>query len=336
MPFPNPYGALARRRRRWYEARPEERRHLERPVVSVGALSVGGSGKTPVAADVAGVLASLGEQPAVLSRGYGRERKIEGAVVVSERGALRSEIDVAGDEPFMLARRLRDTSVVVAEDRFLAGRLAETQLGATVHVLDDGFQHLTLYRDVDLLVIGLDDLADTRTLPLGRLREPVDAAERADALIVEGNVVEPGRDFGRSVGVLDIFEFSRKLDTPRHAETSEVAQLDPGARMLAVAGIAKPHAFVEGLTSAGYDVVDSMSFGDHHVYSPRDVRRIGERLRAAGADHVVTTEKDLVRLLPHAPFVYPVLWVPLHVSVEPADRFRVWLSDRLAGVRGRR
>ena len=330
MPFPNPYGVLARQRRRWYESRPEARRRLEKPVVSVGALSVGGSGKTPVAAEVAKVLAALGEHPSVLSRGYGRTRRVDGAVVVSDRGRLQAGIEVAGDEPFMLARRLTSASVVVAEDRYLAGRLAETQLGVTVHVLDDGFQHFTLSRDVDLLVIGPEDLADPRTLPFGRLREPVDAARRADALVVEG---DDGSAVATRLGVSEVFQVTRRLDIPRDAETSKPVPLEPGAKVLAVAGIARPRAFVDGLTSAGYDVLDLMSFRDHHSYTRRDLADIGKRRVAVGADHVATTEKDVVRLLPHAPFEYSVLWAPLQVSLTSAERFRAWLEERLAAAR---
>ena len=335
MPFLDLYGALARRRRRWYDARPERRRRLDNPVVSVGALSVGGSGKTPVAAEVARVVLSLGERPAVLSRGYGREERPRGVVVVSDRGRLCSDITVAGDEPFMLAQRLSDASVVVAEDRYLAGKLAETHLGATVHVLDDGFQHLTLNRDVDLLVIAPDELRGARTLPFGRLREPVDTATNADALVVDAADAPAAWEVGRRLHVTQIFRLTRELGPPRRAETSAVAPLAPGVRVLAVAGIARPSLFVDGLTSAGYDVVDLMSFRDHHVYSSRDLAAIGERLTRTSASYAVTTEKDIVKLRRLAPLNIDLLWVPLQVSIDPPEQFRNWLSDRLSAARGR-
>ena len=166
------YAHAAARRRRWYDRRPQRRRRLARPVVSVGALAAGGSGKTPLAALVAELLRDAGERPAVLSRGYGR-RNGAGVVVVRDPDGVRAGVDAAGDEPRMLAERLDGVSVVVSRDRYRAGRLAETRLGATVHVLDDGFQHLQLARDLDLLLVRADELEPVSythlTLPTKRI-----------------------------------------------------------------------------------------------------------------------------------------------------------------------
>jgi tetraacyldisaccharide 4'-kinase len=174
------YARAARARR---EAGRRHARPLRQPVVSIGNLSVGGSGKTPLVAFVASLLRDLGERPAVLSRGYARQRAEDGVVVVSDGRSLCADVDRAGDEPMWLARALPGVAVLVAADRHLAGALAESRLGATVHVLDDGFQHHGLARDVDLVVVSAADLADV-TLPAGRLREPLEALARADALVV--------------------------------------------------------------------------------------------------------------------------------------------------------
>ena len=328
------YGTLAARRRRWYEARPEVRRRLRRPVVSVGSLTVGGSGKTPVAADVARVLVSIGEHPALLSRGYRRTNPREGVVVASVRGAIKSDLGQAGDEPFMLASQLSGVSVLVSDDRYLAGTLAETHLGATAHVLDDGFQHLTLHRDVDLLVVGQDDLADTRTLPGGRLREPVDAAGRADGLIVEAQDADSARAVAERVGVEESFHFTKTLERPLDAADTRETEVPDGARVLALAGIAKPQRFVEALRATGYDVADIVTVRDHHPYVARDLHRIADRVRRLGADYVMTTEKDFVKLRQFAPLPFPLLWVPLRLSVKPAERFRAWMAERLVAIRG--
>ena len=152
-------------------------------MISVGNLTLGGSGKTPIVAHLAQVLLELGERPAVLSRGYGRAVISDGVVVVRDAERMHADLDRAGDEPLMLARRLNGVAVLVSTDRALAGKIAETHLGCTVHVLDDGFQHLGLWRDVDLLVVPPRDLEETPA----RLREPFDMAAAADAVLVEGD-----------------------------------------------------------------------------------------------------------------------------------------------------
>ncbi len=327
------YGSLARRRRRWYERRPGARRRLERPVVSVGALSVGGSGKTPITARLAALLLSMGERPAVLSRGYARTRRVGGVVVVRDPDRVRAGLAEAGDEPLMLAQALRGSAVLVAADRHQAGRLAETALGATVHLLDDGFQHLSLHRDIDLLLLAARDLADPRTLPGGRLREPVDAAGRADALIVETPDAGRARAFADRLAVGQAFRFTRVLQPARRAETEEEVAVPPAAPVLAVAGIAQPPRFFAALREQGYAVAATLAFRDHHPYSARDVARI-ERLAAAQrVEYVVTTEKDRVRLLPHAPFAFSLLSIPLAVPIEPAASFRAWLAGRVERAR---
>ena len=165
------YDEAAWRRRRWYACRPDARRRLSRPVISIGALAAGGSGKTPLTAHVAETLVAMGERPAVLSRGYGRAEPVDGVVVVRDTQRVVGALATAGDEPWMLAQALDGVAVVVAADRYLAGRLAETHLGVTVHLLDDGFQHFQLERGTDLLVVSPADLDDPVVLPAGRLRE---------------------------------------------------------------------------------------------------------------------------------------------------------------------
>ena len=140
------YAAAARRRRERYARRPDLRIRLRRPVVSVGNLAVGGRGKTPLVATLARLLLEAGERPAILSRGYGRTRPEDGVVVVRDPDGIRADLARSGDEPLMLARQLPGVSILVSGDRYLAGRLAEHHFGSTVHVLDDGFQHLQLDR----------------------------------------------------------------------------------------------------------------------------------------------------------------------------------------------
>jgi len=323
------YASVAAYRRRWYEQHPESRRRLTQPVISVGALGVGGCGKTPVAGLIAELLRDAGEHPAILSRGYGREDRTDGVVVVRDRGAVLATVTTAGDEPLMLAERLPGVCVLVSDDRYVAGRLAETRLGATVHVLDDGFQHLPLARDIDLLLTHADDL-DQKTLPSGRLRERPDTAQRADAVIVDTADRKAAVAVADRLGLKAVFRLERALGPPQLVglATSSVA-VPNDARVLAVAGIAMPNRFVEALTATGYDVVDFLAFKDHHRFTSVDITCIADSARCANVEWVMVTEKDAVRLAPYVPLPFQLVSVPLTVRIEPAGEFNSWLLTRL-------
>jgi len=324
------YAAIARRRREFYAARPDLRRRLRRPVISVGNLAVGGRGKTPTVACLARELLAMGERPAILSRGYARRQQDDGVVVVRDAEGIRADLDRSGDEPLMLARQLPGVSVLSSSDRFLAGRLAEHHLGATVHVLDDGFQHLQLDRDIDLVIVAGDDLeADARTLPGGRLREPPDTLLAADAVLAADEKVFSLGPRPRHAP-FEIFRMRRTMGPLQPVEPSAPVPAGPS---LAMAGIARPQEFFEGLRAAGHDLVATSVFRDHHRYSRGDLDRIVRDARVAGAARVLTTEKDYVRLLPFRPFPMPVRWVPLTMEPDPLPEFRRWLAGALAGAR---
>jgi tetraacyldisaccharide 4'-kinase len=317
------YAAVARRRREWYAARPMARRRLRRPVISVGNIAAGGRGKTPFTAALARILIDLGERPAILSRGYARTQPDDGAVVVRDARDLRADLARAGDEPLMLARQLPGAIVIASADRYLAGRLAEHHLGATVHLLDDGFQHFQLDRDLDIVLVTASDLADAATFPTGRLREPADVLIAADAIVAIDDADVPA-------GQAPVFRARRRT-------TPAVFDGPPGdtasRKILALAGVAEPGAFFAALPAAGWTVIGEKAFPDHHAYSTRDVRGIFADARAAGAAAVLTTEKDYVRLLPHRPFPLRVGWVPLTMDPEPAAEFREWLVTSMASAR---
>lgn len=319
------YGAAASWRRRWYAGDAGRVRRLARPVISIGNLRVGGSGKTPVVAHVAAALAARGERPAILSRGYGRREAPPGATVVSDGRKICAGLALSGDEPLMLARRLPQVPVVVAADRYLAGTLAERQLGATVHVLDDGFQHLQLARDINLLVVDESDLGEA-VLPVGRLREPIASARHADAVLVTAASADAAARVGAALGVPQVFQVTRTLLPPGGWQIG-AAPL-PG-RVVAVSGIARPERFFDDVQRAGTVIVDRLSFADHHRFTQRDVDRIVERARAAGVTAVATTEKDGVRLEGLDWHGLAVVCVPLEARVEPSDAFIGWLFDRL-------
>ena len=318
------YGAIVRRRREFYASRPDLRRRLRRPVISVGNLAVGGRGKTPLVACITRLLLEMGERPAILSRGYGRRRPEDGVVVVRDPEGIRADLDRSGDEPLMLARQLPGCSVLASSDRYAAGRLAEHHLGATVHVLDDGFQHLRLDRDIELVIVAGEDLAaEARTLPGGRLREPPDTLLAADAVLAADEAALSLGPTPRNAP-FEIFRTRRTLV----ANAGDA----PGPAM-AIAGIARPQQFFEDLRSAGYRIVKTLGFRDHHRYSRRDVDRLVRDARMAGAEAILTTEKDFVRLLPFRPFALPVRCVPLTMEPDPLPAFRDWLSGELAAAR---
>jgi tetraacyldisaccharide 4'-kinase len=322
------YGAAATWRRRWYAHDPSRRRKLGWPVVSVGNLRVGGSGKTPIVALIARLLQESGRRPAILTRGYGREVAADGVTVVSDGTSILADLSRAGDEPLMLARALTGVPVLVGADRYLSGRLAERQFGADVHVLDDGFQHVALERDVDLLLVDEGDLSD-RPMPAGRLREPLANAPAADALIVNAGYTTATERIGRALGVSTVFRNTRMLAAPRAIPSGDSVVVPAGARVFAAAAIARPERFVADLTSVGWNVVGSRLFRDHHAFHASDIRRIAADAKAASAAIVLTTEKDAVRLEHLDVDGLPIAAVPLAVAIEPAETFREWLLARL-------
>lgn len=319
-------------RRRRIERQPQHQRRLAHPVISVGNLSVGGTGKSPVVAAIAQWLIDQGHRPAILSRGYKRAEDVDGVVVVSDGVAIRSTLARSGDEPMMLARQVSGAIVCVSPERYMAGTLAEREFGATVHVLDDGFQHIELARDLDVLVTTIGEIPNGRVIPVGRLREPKDAAARAHVLVVSDATAGAASSEAWTLGISQSCGALRTLGTPvavsrelgtgsrsfdgLRAAPSIVAGREPEGAVLAVCGIANPERFTAGLRDAGWNVVDAMTFADHHRYTARDVAAIQSRVASSGATAVFTTDKDAVRFegldLPFA-----LYRVPLLVTFDP-------------------
>jgi tetraacyldisaccharide 4'-kinase len=306
-------------RRSWYERHPQSRRSLDRPVISVGNLSVGGSGKTPIVAALARMLLDMGQRPAILSRGYARRRATDGVVVVSDGNRVLEPVENSGDEPQMLARALPGVPVLVCADRHLAGRLAEKRFDATVMLLDDGFQHLALGRNVDVLVMPASDLDDA-VLPSGRLREPLDSASSADCVLVPGSL----EDMSRVAATFDrmpVFRVTNHFGSVQGLDASAPS----GTRVVAVAGIARPERFFTTLREQGFEIVRELRFPDHHWFSSDDLDRIRTIAKDTSADLVATTEKDAVRVAPQSGWAV----LPMTAVVEPPGLFSSWLRERL-------
>ena len=243
-------------------------------------------------------------------------------------------LDAAGDEPLMLALALPAVPIIVGPSRYVSGRLAEERFGVTVHLLDDGFQHVQLERDVDLLVTDEHDVSDV-PVPFGRLRERVTAASAADAALVHGPDEGSAERVAQALGLSRFFLLERALGVPRMIAPHDDTAVPPRANVLALAGIARPERFFEDLRSAGWHVVATMRFRDHHRFTAADVERITAATRSANA-MVITTEKDAVRLAAQSLGGLTVAAMPLTVKVEPAAGFASWLRDRLDRARDSR
>jgi tetraacyldisaccharide 4'-kinase len=294
---------------------------------------MGGRGKTPLVAHIARILLDAGERPSILSRGYGRRQVEDGVVVVSDGLHLLADLDRSGDEPLMLARATPGAVVLVCDQRAIAGALAERHLGATVHLLDDGFQHRSLCRDVDIVVVSPDDFRD-RPLPFGRLRESIASLADADAVIVDaGDAEVPPLDLpGRVPASVARFALRRSLGQARALEPERPEPAKPGP-IVALAAIARPERFFGALRAAGWQIAREVAFRDHHPYAAADLARLADEVKSAGATAVVTTEKDAERLLPWRPFPVHMAAVPLEIALEPGDAFPAWLLGRLREAR---
>jgi len=291
---------------------------LQGPVISVGNLRVGGSGKTPIVAGLARMLMEAGQRVAILSRGYGGASRAP-HLLVSDGVSVLADAATAGDEPVMLARQLPGVVVAVGPRRDLVGRWVEGRLGPRVFLLDDGFQHLCLGRDLDIVCVSPSDLAD-RPLPAGWLREGRAALDRADVVLlardgVSDDVIGEAR---AKVGVDRAFLVRRRARGFFGADGE--AQAAP-ARAFLLSGIARPERFAADVAAAGAAVAGHAAFPDHHSFTAADVESTWARARASGALAIVTTEKDLVRMPPR-PDAPPLLVLRIDVEIEDEPRFR--------------
>ena len=310
-----PLAAAARLRLALYERGVLHRDQLAGPVVSVGNLALGGRGKTPVVARVCEILREEGQAVAVLSRGYKGSFRGD-CLVVSDGAQLLASAAEAGDEPVMLARQLPGVVVAVGPRRAQVGREVEARFGPRVHVLDDGFQHLALHRDLDLVCLEASDLHDA-PMPGGRLREPPSALARADLLLVAAAPDAPDRLFGPSLPAARVLRIHRrKIGLFTRAGVAAPMPLRP----FLLAAIAEPERFRD--VAAFHEVAGTAFFRDHHVFATPQLQRVAADARAAGADAIVTTAKDEVRLPEGLDLGLPLLVLRIAVVIENEEVLR--------------
>lgn len=311
-PLTNLFGAAVRARNALYDSGLFPARRLQRPVVSVGNLSVGGSGKTPFVLALGELLKARGIRFDILTRGYGRETR--GISVVDPAGLPQQ----FGDEPLLLARKLQEP-VVVGEDRYAAGVLAEEKFDSRLHLLDDGFQHRSLARDFDILLLTPEDSRD-RLLPVGRMREPLSGSRRADAVVLTGGASPEG------------FPLDGKLVW--RARRGILPHNVP-PRPVAFCGIARPQNFLLQLRTAGIEVAAEAIFRDHYRYRERDIRELIALRAQSGAGGFVTTEKDAVNLGGYFSALEPLAVVPVKMEILEADSVLDTILKTVAARRGR-
>ena len=296
-PLTGLYGGISKFRNALYDRGVLRSRRLLRPVISIGNLSAGGTGKTPFVIALGRLLRDRGIMFDVLSRGY--RRKTRGVLTVDPAGTASD----FGDEPIMIARRL-GVPVIVGESRYHAGRLAEGKFEQQCHIVDDGFQHRSLARDFDIVLMTAADFHD-RLLPSGRLREPLSALDRADAIVVPHD--------------LQVDHPALKQKLVWRVERSIKISPPPVAPVV-FCGIARPEQFFAQVRAAGITPAAEFSFRDHHAYNQSDVERLIELLKKSGGDGFLTTEKDVINLGPLQASLTPLSVAVLELAIDrPAD-----------------
>ena len=331
------YRLIVRVRLWWYDNRFGSVHALGCLVISVGNLTVGGTGKTPVVELFARELTRRGRKVAILSRGYksqpapfpqefidrfkAREHRHPPRVVSDGRSILLDS-NMAGDEPFMLASNLRDVLVLVDKDRVKSGLFAIRRFGCDTLLLDDGLQYLHLKERIDIVLVDAEaPFANRHLLPRGLLREPPEQLRRADIIFItkcDGRDMTPLREeLRRFNGHADFVECAHK---PLHLEeiyTHEIKPLDflKDLRVGAISGIARPESFEAGLQKLGVELIYSRRYADHHRFGENEVAKMFERSKARGARAVITTEKDTVRFPRNVKRPLPAYFLRVEIEI---------------------
>lgn len=306
---------------------------LEARTISIGNITAGGTGKTPLVAYVASLLAENGERVCILTRGYGREGPRQ-RVLVSDLESVLVDAKTGGDEPVELAVSLLGKAVVVADtDRISAARWAKDKFGVTAFVLDDAFQHRRAKRDVDIVCVdATDPFGNGEILPAGKLRERLSNLHRADAIVItRANLAENISKMRVAVSAFapkaQLFEASNKIVemielSEFHGKTpigSTSASLE--AKFLAFCGIGNPSNFFKQLSFEGFDLAAKRSFRDHHYYRNEEIADLESLARENGSEALLTTGKDAVKLK-EIEFAMPCFVVRTELAMDPAEDFR--------------
>ncbi len=315
------FEALVRLRNRAFSADLLRRRRLSSPVVSVGNITMGGAGKTPLAVFIARIILDLGKTPAILSRGYGRGSR--GMHILPPGKDIPDPATELGDEPAWIRREVPQAWMGVSRDRFEAGRLVEKRKNGIVFILDDGFQHRALFRDLDVVIVDpTQPLEANRVFPRGSLREPVSELRRCHAIVINGS-----REEARMLEATllkysvraQVFRCEQKITAVVPFSDWANNEFVGGRKRLktafAVAALGNPSRFIEDLARTGIEVKGKRLFADHHTLSRSEWDSCCEQARRNFADAIVITEKDAIKLT-HPPDF------PLTVAVQSTEIFQ--------------
>ena len=287
-------------------------------VISIGNITVGGTGKTPIVLYLCSLLIKQGKKICILSRGYGRITK--GTVLVSSGSDPLCKWEEAGDEPFMLAKKLKGVPIAVDENRFRGGVFLVNNYNPDIIIMDDGFQHRSLFRDLDIVLLsGSDNQQDHKLLPYGRLREPWINIKRSDAVFITKNKPRPFLKRKISESRLPSFQTKIKVKVFRKRKNLEISRDQlTNIKVLILSGIADNEHFNQTVISLGCRVRGVEAYPDHFKFTSKEILRAEKKANEVGADYIMTTEKDWVKIrnfnlsLPIA-----VIGIEIYVVEEP-------------------
>jgi len=320
-------------------------------VISIGNITVGGTGKTPTTIKVAQIVSGFGYKVAIISRGYkGGAEKAGG--IVSNGHTIFMEPEKAGDEPFMMATKVKNIPVVVGQNRYKAGRLAIKEFDPDVIVLDDAFQHLNLKRDIDIVLLDCRcPFGNAHLLPRGILREPISALKRSDVFVLTRfnsasdyirqaavdkiQNLAPGRPVFRSFHVPNLY---KPANDKKSIPGIKLQNFDPGLlhgrRVVAFSGLAGNNDFRRTVESLKCDLIDFFEFPDHHKYTETDLQTIIQSSINAQAEFILTTEKDYVRISGKSSWPIEIVVVGIELSLgDDESTFVDFIKTRLKEIR---
>lgn len=321
------YGRIMQLRNAMYDRGILRSYNIGAKTISVGNITTGGTGKTPLVAYIATLLAENGEKVCVLSRGYGRQNENE-RVLVSDGETVLVDAAAGGDEPVELARKLLGKAIVVADpDRVAAARWGKDEFGITAFVLDDAFQHRRAKRDLDIVCVdATNPFGNERTLPSGRLRQPIEGLKRTDIVVITrsdlSNSVEAISKKVKNVNPnASIFKCSFQIEKFHQLDRpSKRTEIESADNVFAFCALGNPNSFYETLRRSGVDLAGTLDFRDHNIYNNENVSAIEKAARNAGGSVLITTEKDAVKL-ERLEFSMPCFVAEIEVVIEDPAGF---------------